>query len=318
MRPIVFQKPVLVALLWGAVCLGALADPLRFFAVGDLPYWESEKDALAELLRAAALQHPPRFIVHVGDIKSGGRSCTDAQLNEIAALFRAQPVPVVYTPGDNEWADCHRFTAGGMDPLARLGRVREIFFDDPTVLRLSELSPARVDPAHPEIQYFALEGLLVASLHVVGSNNGLRGADPVAAAEVARRGQVNHELLQRVAVQARERGARALVLLFHADPQLERARPQQGFRPLRGHLLELMDAFPGPVLAIHGDGHRCRLDRPLIDPKTGVPYERFERVEVPGSPVIGGVRVTLSPGIPVEFEVAPVYALSLNSLQGGS
>jgi hypothetical protein len=257
-----------------------------------------------------------RFIVHVGDIKSGGGRCTDAHLNGIAALFRAQPVPVVYTPGDNEWTDCHRSTAGGMDPLVRLRRVREIFFDDPTVLRLSGLSPVHVDSDHPEIHYCALDGLIVASLHVVGSNNGLRGAHAVAASKVERREQANHELVQRLIREAPERGARALVLLFHADPQFERPKPQKWYRPLRRHLLELMAAFPGRVLAIHGDGHRFRHDRPLIDPETGVPYERFERVEVPGSPVIGGVRVTLNPGAPATFQVEPVYALSMDSLGG--
>ncbi|MGB8145729.1 MAG: hypothetical protein WCF05_11260, partial [Chromatiaceae bacterium] len=52
--------------------------PLRFFAVGDLPYHRAEEAPLHALLAGAASEQPP-FIVHVGDIKSGGSPCTDEQ-----------------------------------------------------------------------------------------------------------------------------------------------------------------------------------------------------------------------------------------------
>src|SRR5690606_35598316 len=35
---------------------------------------------------------------------------------------------LVYTPGDNEWTDCHRSRAGGFDPLERLAALRSLFF----------------------------------------------------------------------------------------------------------------------------------------------------------------------------------------------
>ena len=36
------------------------------------------------------------------------------------AGFPAVADPVVYTPGDNEWTDCHRASAGGYLPTERL------------------------------------------------------------------------------------------------------------------------------------------------------------------------------------------------------
>ena len=35
---------------------------------------------------------------------------------------------LVYTPGDNEWTDCHRLLAGAYDPLDRLHFIRTHYF----------------------------------------------------------------------------------------------------------------------------------------------------------------------------------------------
>ncbi len=46
------------------------------------------------------------------------------------------PAPVdalVYTPGDNEWTDCHRSNNGKYDPLERLAALRNGFFLFPNV-----------------------------------------------------------------------------------------------------------------------------------------------------------------------------------------
>lgn len=146
--------------------------PLRFFVVGDLPYHRAEEAPLQALLAGAALEQAS-FIVHVGDIKSGGSPCSDEQLRGIAALFQALPVSVVYTPGDNEWTDCHRPGAGRWDPRHRLARLRKIFFADPAVLRLAALGVIQADERYPEIYGFVAGEVLFVALHVVGSDNGL-------------------------------------------------------------------------------------------------------------------------------------------------
>jgi hypothetical protein len=40
-------------------------------------------------------------------------------------------VPLVYTPGDNEWTNCHRVNNGVYDPLERLAAVPKTFFPRP-------------------------------------------------------------------------------------------------------------------------------------------------------------------------------------------
>jgi hypothetical protein len=318
MRP--FTRHALLPGLCLFLALGTTAtasEPLRFFAVGDLPYREAEKGPFRDLLSAAAAEQPP-FIVHLGDIKAGSAPCTDANLQEIAALFREQPVPVVYTPGDNEWTDCHREGAGGLDPLVRLRRVREVFYGDPRVLRRDALGATHQGPGYPENAFFMHSGVMLIALHVVGSNNGHDRARPASVVEFEAREAANRAFLGRALTVAEERGARAVVVLIQANPLFERGLNPRGLRGFKDDLIALMGRFPGPVLLLHGDTHRFKHDRPLIDPANGSPFDRLVRVEVPGSPMVGGVWITADLKAPEPFAVDPIYVVSLDALNDGA
>jgi hypothetical protein len=264
------------------------SEPLRFVALGDTPYSEGEFLQLDGLLGEVG-KAGPAFVIHVGDIKSGRSVCTDAYNARIANLFRSLPVPLAYTPGDNEWTDCGR--TGG-DPLARLAALRRDFYADPSVLRLAELGTVHPDPAYPENYWFLAGGVLFAAVHVVGSDNGLRRKEPDARAEWQARSAANRALLEKAVQAAQVAGAGALVLFFQGDPQFGTSAAKSGFAPLLEDLGWLLQAFPGPILLIHGDNHRYILDQPLHDPATGQPIQRLTRLGVPGSPVVAGVWVT--------------------------
>jgi hypothetical protein len=283
-----------------------VAEPLRFFAVGDLPYANAETNLLEQLLAQAA-DEEPRFIVHIGDIKSGSQPCTDARNRAVAQLFRAQPVPVVYTPGDNEWTDCHRQRAGGLDPLDRLGAVRRMFFGDPDVLHNRELEPEAPLPDFPENAYFIDEGVLFAVLHVVGSNNAWQPKNPAGQAAFDARAAANRKLLAAALAAGQEADVRAAVLMFHANPLFEEQGARRGFVPFKQDLLWFLDGFAGPVLLIHGDTHRYRFDRPLVHRDSGEPIARVQRLEVPGSPVVAGVWVSVDPDAETVFSVRTLY-----------
>jgi hypothetical protein len=86
-------------LLSFAVGADLLAGPVvRFFALGDVPYTEAGL-MVPETFLGQELKKRMPFLVHAGDIKSGRERCSDNRLKEVAKLFRAQPVPVVYTSG---------------------------------------------------------------------------------------------------------------------------------------------------------------------------------------------------------------------------
>jgi hypothetical protein len=163
------------------------------------------------------------------------------------------------------------------------------------VLRLAELEAVQPDSAYPENYWFIAGGALFAAVHVVGSDNGLQRNETDARAEWQARSAANRALLEKAVQAAQVAGAGALVLFFQGDPQFGTSAANSGFGPLLEDLDWLLRAFPGPILAIHGDSHRYILDQPLRDPATGQPIQRLTRMEVPGSPVVAGVWVTYDP-----------------------
>jgi hypothetical protein len=97
--------------------------PLTVAVYGDSPYGLAAYPPGGQSGDTAELQKSPAFIgtinadpsvsevIHVGDIHSGKDFCTEAYDNQIASLWQQFGKPVVYTPGDNEWSDCHKATS---------------------------------------------------------------------------------------------------------------------------------------------------------------------------------------------------------------
>src|ERR671919_2379805 len=81
------------------------------------------------------------------------RPCDDPVYQHEFARMESFQDALIYTPGDNEWTDCHRPAAGAYDPLERLGFLRSVFFSEPTARWASESwtlsSRARSTPRTP-------------------------------------------------------------------------------------------------------------------------------------------------------------------------
>jgi hypothetical protein len=95
-----------VAVCWLPASGGA--ERLHFMAIGDLPYTLPADFAAFERLITRINAIKPAFTVHVGDIKRGSTPCSDGHFARILAMFGRFDGPLIYTPGDNEWTDCHR------------------------------------------------------------------------------------------------------------------------------------------------------------------------------------------------------------------
>lgn len=292
------MKRLAAALLGAALALGAPAsagDPERFaFAVvGDTPYFALDEPLFRNLM-ASLDAEDLAFIVHVGDFKGGHSPCSDALFEERRDWFAASRHAVVYVPGDNDWLDCRRESAGGHDPAQRLAKLRELFFGGGASLgrRPIPLERQSDDPRFPalrENQRWRVGPYLFATLNLPGGNNN-RGREAEPTAEFRARMAANRAWLEAAFRRAREEQAAALFLFFHANPGWERGAdggPRDGYREFRAQLAESARAFGRPVVAVHGDTHSFRVDRPL----PGV-----TRVESFGSPFMGWVRVELDPG----------------------
>src|SRR5947208_198909 len=123
---------------------------LTVAAYGDSPYGLNPTDTTQTdktLAFIESINNDPKvdLVLHVGDIHSGKQFCTEAYDRTFFDLWTAFKNPLIYTPGDNEWTDCHKAGEGGHvhdaagnpvdyadgDPIANLDLVRSIFFASP-------------------------------------------------------------------------------------------------------------------------------------------------------------------------------------------
>jgi hypothetical protein len=263
--------------------------------IGDVPYGTAQEASFGELIAAINGDPKVRVAMHVGDIKSGSTTCTNERFTSIKAAFATFEDPVVYTPGDNEWTDCHRVNNGAYDPLERLDAVRSTFFSDPgaTLGR----HPMRVDyqPALVENVRWVESRVAFATLHVIGSNNGLSPytglglTAPTAAqiAEVQSRIASVLEWIDSTFDTAAAGDLKGVLLAMQADTW--DPAPASAQQAIVDRIAQRTAAFDGQVLLLQGDSHTYKADDPL-----GLP--NFTRVVVHGETLpFEYLRLTIDP-----------------------
>ncbi len=286
-------------LVAGLLVFSQCAAAWHFAIVGDTPYSTFERRHLPEMLDEIA-RTQPAFIVHVGDIKGGSERCDDSLFDDRLALFNAVSAPLIYTPGDNDWTDCRRPSNGGYRPSERLAKLRSVFFGTPQSLGKQTLELTR-QPGVPENQRWQRDGIVFATLHMVGSYNNASDR-----AEMSGRDAATRQWMDAAFDAADQSGARALVLIAHGDPHFKAYAAGHAPWPfipfldqLRAHLMR----SPRPVVFVHGDSHQQTVDHPLLD-HAGAPIAHFTRIESFGYPFMGWVRVDVDPDAasPLRFE----------------
>ncbi|HTG95220.1 MAG TPA: metallophosphoesterase [Pyrinomonadaceae bacterium] len=285
-----------------------------FAVLGDAPYdtWEEIKYRhLLESLNA----HDLTWVIHVGDIF--WRPCTDEHYKESLQQFNSLRHPLVYTPGDNEWADCWESQSGGFKPTERLERIRQIFFVNPTRSlgqnSISLISQAGHEPYGEFVENarWVHKGIVFATLHLVGSRNGMKqfpGRTVRDDEASKRRTEAATVWLRETFIEASTSNAAAVVISFHASPDFDASSDhpdRQPFEPLLSALEEEAERFVRPVLIAHGDDHTYTVDHPLMRSSTQRRLENVTRLEVPGSPQVGWVRVVVTPGADNPFAFEP-------------
>ena len=105
--------------------------PIDLAIIGDTPYGAAQIEDFPNLMAAINADERISTVVHLGDIKEGSARCDDSYFAQIFAGFSTLTAPLIYTPGDNEWTDCHRASNGAYNPLERLDAVRKVFFPVP-------------------------------------------------------------------------------------------------------------------------------------------------------------------------------------------
>ncbi len=309
-RSILLALSGVFALAIGHGWIAAAGEPVRFTAFGDMPYnWPRDLARFADLI-AEINRLRPDFAVHVGDIKSGGAPCTDEAYRTVFQLLERSEPPLLYTPGDNEWTDCRRKSAGSYDPEERLSLLRRIFFPSARSLgsRPIALETQFGEPGFSEFvehRRWRIGEVVFATLHVVGSNNNW-GHDAAGDAEHKKRMKAVFAWMDSTFAEAVRNGAGAVVLFFQADPLFQAPFPfRTGFNTFIAALEREVGAFGKPVLIVHGDSHKLALDRPLRTPDNDI-VRNLVRLVVPGANRIEAVLVTVDPAADPPFAFARV------------
>lgn len=319
---------------------GSIAQRFEFGAIGDTGYSkraEGELDRMVGAMSKAELA----FVVHVGDLQADPRPfeanranvsmpCTDERLLAVIGQLQASAHPVVVTPGDNDWTDCHLLKAQTADPLERLSRVRELLYPPGRSLgkRTMAVSSQAALPQFPKFREnlaWTHNGIPFMTMHIVGSNNN-KGRTPQMDEEAAERTAANIAWLRKAFTDARAAKAPGLVLITQANigfethwtPSLKdryfrlfpgvsppKDSPPGGFDDILNVLDEEVESFDKPVLFIHGDTHIFHVSKPLVSKKRRRFFDNFTRLEVFGDPDSHWVRVIVDPGKPGVFTIEP-------------
>jgi hypothetical protein len=260
--------------LRGGAVAGSKA-PVTLAVIGDTPYGDEQVAAFPDLVEDVNADPKVRLMLHVGDIKNGSSTCTTERFRDLRALYDTFRDPFVYTPGDNEWTDCHRPALGGYLPTERLDVLRDVFFPQPGVTiggRPKRVRTQASDLRHAEyvenVRWTRAQ-VTFATVHVVGSSNDLQpwfGAAETPAqraerlAEFDRRLAADLDWLDETFAEADADGARGVVIAMQADTIVG---SRTGFEAINERIETLASRFGGPVLLLQGDTHRYVVDRPF-------------------------------------------------------
>jgi len=298
-----------------AVAADAQAQTFSFALIGDGPYSDAKEVAFDRMINDINLDKAVEFVIHVGDIKSGREACTDARLTRRFEQLQKIRTALVYTPGDNEWTDCHRENNGSWNPVERLSFIRKLFFPNPS--QTTGQTPFDVEtqannPAYTtfvENTFFTKGHVAFSTIHVVGSHNGLmpwKGLDASDSRKEPRPDRIEEYKARQVAAldwldvtfdRAKTNHAAAVVVTVHAEMQLDlktKSYERRGFEDFLVKLSDLSNAFKGPVLLVHGDSHVYRVDQPGLAADLAVP--NLTRIEVFGDSGAHWVKATFNPG----------------------
>lgn len=326
------HRPLFALLVTAAMAPSAFAGSFSFGLWGDMPY-EKNNDAQAT---AAVIRSIDRsqvaFSIFNGDIKDGSSACTDEAFTRTVKTFNAMKAPVVYTPGDNEWTDCHRKNNGGWNNLERLDTLRRLMFEDSRSFGRRKLALEHQEAPFVENTRFRKDGITFVQVNVPGSNNNrvlddkecsaksVRSAADCEAnnAEYATRNVAVNRWIESSFAQARQRKDAGLVLVLQGDPGFDLPetedvdeaktrgwnRPASGYKDLMETVIRETKTFAGQVLFVHGDTHVFKHDKPLHAPLDLLP--NFTRLQTFGSPNNHWVHVTVEKHLPHVFTVRPM------------
>ncbi|MDQ3947137.1 MAG: hypothetical protein M3357_18655 [Actinomycetota bacterium] len=221
--------------------------------IGDTGY-TADQESLFRRARSHMNTYPLAFVVHDGDFKSGGSSCTDSKFRSARDTFNGFEAPFIFTPGDNEWKDCS-------DPIGRLKFLRSLFFSTSESLGQNRITLTR-QSGYPENARWVQGNVVFATLNLPGSDGRSSSSS-----ETSARITADVAWLNAAFDQAEQRGSPGVMIAWQDNPF------RTGEPKTLATLKSRTRSFGKPVVLVHGDTHSFQIDRPWSD------VENFTRVE---------------------------------------
>ncbi|MGI8595219.1 MAG: hypothetical protein ACR2ML_12800 [Solirubrobacteraceae bacterium] len=269
---------------------------------GDMPYNDVQKTIGVPNLITDMNGQRLAFTVNDGDLKAGSGPCSDSLYMDAKARFNTLKAPAVFTPGDNDWTDCDRNP--GVSSLERLNFERSVLFNTPFSLGQKRMRQEVQGAPYVENRRWTVGRVTYATLNVQGSCNNLCDVAPDPS-EFAARNAANIAWLKGTFDSAKARESAAVMVVFQANPGFDNSDATRaptrdpktlvendtdpkttapfpdGFKDFLTELRNQTIAFRRPVVAVHGDSHYFRIDKPLLD-ASGQRLENFTRLETFG------------------------------------
>ncbi|WP_216266063.1 hypothetical protein [Polynucleobacter hallstattensis] len=292
----------------------AIGQTFKFVALGDMPYSLPQDLRRFENLITEINRLKPSFSIFIGDTKSGSTLCSDEHNQIIKSYFLSFKAPLVYSPGDNEWTDCHRPLAGAYDPLERLEALRKVFFSTNQSLGKNTIRLQRqadLDPRYSkyvENAYWIKNNFLFVNIHIPGSNNNNEGAES-AIKEYQDRNQANLTWIDQAFNLATQRNLNGIIFAYQADMFYKPSQltsSDSGYRDTLESLISRSDIFNKPMLLIHGDSHRLIIDQPLHLKHQKKVLENVLRLQVMGADQVQAVEINVNPAQEQPFSFRPI------------
>ncbi len=309
-------------------CNGPLADDLPAPTGIQVPGRQKSNLMIADINSANVA-----FSIHDGDTKSGSTECRESIIDATKAQMNGLPVngavnpgydkPVVYTPGDNEWTDCHRFVGSNKGtiaeqtaaPLKALASIRSKMFSAP-VSQGKTTMPLTTQSGYPENARWQRGPVVFATINMPGSNNNYCSPLQTNAicnqnGEAINRNTANLAWVRETFKLAKDQGLKAIVVTAQANPNFERNAANDlptydlnGYTDFLNTMRDETKKFDGQVVYVHGDSHTMRFDHPLND-TDGKSLANFTRVETAGQVDAHWIKLSVNPSSGVLLSIEP-------------
>lgn len=304
-----------------------------FDAVGDLTYLGDEVEPMQKIIDHVINKECPLFTVHVGDAQPDTRQLNFPDLDPLAVAidqnqwttkrnfwYQIKSSPVIFTPGDNDWADTIGDPGPGpfpgpppyppnSDPLATLQAIRDVWYPETNAKKcfkiISQAEESVEFSEYKENRRWCCNGVVFVTIHTISGNNGLspinspfEEAREAIIQESEKRIQANAAWLNIAFDIAEKKCARGLVIMTHANPFDDVIEPGRGtgyyeqLRIIRDRSIANLENNL-QVLFLYGDTHQFAVNKlfPLLGE---FPPYRYELL--PGQTFVPNITCVQVPG----------------------